>query len=212
MTPSPQQTSQSSLIEWGISSFVPPGETESGDMHLVKAVHGGVLAALVDGVGHGTEAAAAARIAVSTLEANAAEGIIALMRLCHQRLKDTRGAVINLVTFDGGRDEMKWLGVGNVAGLLLRTRDGIAGGGRESIALRGGVVGYKLPPLHQATVLAIRPGDTVVLATDGINPDFTADAETETSPANMAERLCTKYATRRDDGMVMVVRYLGWKK
>jgi negative regulator of sigma-B (phosphoserine phosphatase) len=88
MTPTRQPASRPSLIEWAASSFVPPDETESGDMHLVREVRSGMLAALVDGLGHGAEAAAAARIAISTLlEAHAGEGIVALLRHCHQRLR-----------------------------------------------------------------------------------------------------------------------------
>jgi negative regulator of sigma-B (phosphoserine phosphatase) len=190
---------------------VPPEETECGDMHLIKGVERGVLAAMVDGVGHGRVAAAAARLAVSTLEAHAGKGIVTLFRLCHQSLQGTRGAVINLVSFDGEQNEMMWLGVGNVAGVLLRTGGRKAGRPCEGLSPRGGVVGYKLPPL-QASVLPVEPGDTVVLATDGINPNFEADVDTEISPREMAARLCAKYANRRDDGMVLVVRYLGWNK
>ena len=211
MTLSAQQTSRSSLVEWSVSSFLPPGETESGDKCLVKDVSCGVLAAIVDGAGHGTEAAAAARVAVSTLEAHADEGVVALLRLCHQQLKGTRGAVINLAFFNGDQDEMTWLGVGNVAGLLLRRNGGNPAGIREGISLRAGVVGYKLPPL-QASAISVRPGDTVVLATDGIRRDFEEDVNCQTSPGDMAARLCAKFATGRDDGMVLVVRYLGWNK
>jgi hypothetical protein len=207
-TPLPQQIQLPSLIEWSISSIMSPDESESGDMHLVKATERGVLAALVDGAGHGTEAAVAARIAISALDAHSGEDIVALLRLCHESLKGTRGAVIDLVSFDGGGNRMTWLGVGNVAGLLVRGR---AGGAREAIPLRGGVVGYKLPAL-KATLLTVGCGDTVVLATDGIHPDFEADVDTETPPGEMAARLCGKYATRRDDGMVMVLRYLGWRE
>jgi hypothetical protein len=212
MTPSPQQVSRPALIEWGVSSFVPTGETECGDMHLVKAIARGVLAAMVDGIGHGSEAAAAARVAVSMLKENAEEELVTLLRLCHRQLKGTRGAVLNVVTLDGGRNEMRWLGVGNVAGLLLRAHEGKTAASREGIAVRGGVLGYNLPPLRQTAALSIRPGDTVVLATDGISPGFAAEAGTDVSPAVMADRLCAKYATRRDDGMVLVIRYLGWSK
>jgi negative regulator of sigma-B (phosphoserine phosphatase) len=211
MTPSAELVSRAPLIEWGISSFVPPDETECGDMHLIKGVERGVLAAMVDGVGHGRGAAAAARIAVSTLEAHAAKGIVTLFHLCHKSLQGTRGAVINLVSFDGEQNEIMWLGVGNVAGVLLRTRGRKKGRTCEGMSPRGGVVGYKLPPL-QASVLSVGPGDTLVLATDGISPDFESDVDTEILPREMAARLCAKYATRRDDGMVLVVRYLGWKK
>ncbi len=213
------QRSRSSLIEWGVCGCLPPGETESGDMHVVQSVSRGALVAAVDGAGHGSEAAAAARIAVSTLKDFAGEGIISLLRACHQRLKGTRGAVMSLVSFDGYRNEMMWLGVGNVAGMLRRRssqgcvtdeprRENSAS---EGIALRGGIVGYRLPLLKPA-VLPVSRGDTVALATDGIHPDFVRDLDSETPPRELAARLCAKYSTGRDDGLVLVVRYLGWSK
>src|SRR5438132_6905050 len=56
------------LIEWGVASLALPGEAESGDRHLVKPVGTGVLVAVVDGLGHGAEAASAAKAAVAALE------------------------------------------------------------------------------------------------------------------------------------------------
>src|SRR5256885_9190382 len=61
------------LIEWGVASLALPGEAESGDRHLVKPVGTGVLVAVVDGLGHGAEAAAAAQAAVAALERHATE-------------------------------------------------------------------------------------------------------------------------------------------
>lgn len=199
---------QGSLIEWSLSEVRPPGESESGDMALVKLVTNGVLVAAVDGAGHGHEAANAARIAVTTLKEHAGEGIVALLRRCHLKLRGTRGAVMSLVSFDGDRNEMKWLGVGNVSGLLVRRRDhpGIA---KEGILLKGGMLGYRLPPL-QPQIIPILPGDTVALATDGIHTDFVKDVDPDTLPQTLAARLCARYATGRDDGMMLVARYLGW--
>lgn len=197
-----------SLIDWSLSAVRPPGESESGDMALVKPVANGVLVAAVDGAGHGHEAADAARIAVTTLKEHAGEGIVALLRRCHLKLRGTRGAVMSLVSFDGERNEMRWLGVGNVSGLLVRRRDH-PGSAREGILLKGGVVGYVLP-LLQPQIIPILPGDTVVLATDGIHPEFVKDVDAETPPRTLAARLCERYATGRDDGMMLVARYLGW--
>src|SRR5256885_16832155 len=56
------------MIEWGVAAAPLAGETESGDLHLVKPVGRGMLVAAVDGLGHGAEAAAAARTAVATLD------------------------------------------------------------------------------------------------------------------------------------------------
>jgi len=199
---------RNSLIDWSLSAVRPPGESESGDMALVKPVMNGVLVAAVDGAGHGHDAADAARIAVTTLREHAGEGIVALLRRCHLKLRGTRGAVMSLVSFDGERNEMKWLGVGNVSGLLVRRRDhpGVA---REGILLKGGTLGYRLPPL-QPQIIPVLPGDTIALATDGIHPDFVKDVDPDTPPQALAARLCTQYATGRDDGMMLVARYLGW--
>jgi len=38
-----------SPFEWGVASRAFPGEKASGDLHLVKALPGGVLLAAVDG-------------------------------------------------------------------------------------------------------------------------------------------------------------------
>ena len=45
------------LIEWGVATLALPGEAQSGDRHLVKPVGSTVLVAVVDGLGHGAEAA-----------------------------------------------------------------------------------------------------------------------------------------------------------
>ncbi len=56
------------LIEWGVAAQPLEGEAESGDLHVVQRFPKGVLVAAVDGLGHGPEAAAAARSAVATLK------------------------------------------------------------------------------------------------------------------------------------------------
>ena len=48
------------MIEWGVASRALPGETRSGDLHVVESFAGGALVAAVDGLGHGEEAADAA--------------------------------------------------------------------------------------------------------------------------------------------------------
>ena len=55
------------LIAWGMAQAVLAGQTVSGDRHLVSPCRDGLLVAVVDGLGHGEEAAKAAEIAVSTL-------------------------------------------------------------------------------------------------------------------------------------------------
>ena len=64
---------------------------ESGDSHVVRQLPEGVLAAVIDGVGHGNEAADAARIAGRTLNSSPHEDAVSLVWRCHEALKETRG-------------------------------------------------------------------------------------------------------------------------
>ena len=58
---------------------------------------------------------------------------------------------MSLASFNALDGAMTWLGVGNVTGLLLRADAG-AERKRESLLLRGGVVGYRLPPLRPVAI------------------------------------------------------------
>lgn len=196
------------LIEWGASVFRLAGEAESGDLHLVKLVERGALVAVVDGAGHGSDAALVARLAVATLERGAGSGIIGLVQRCHEELKGTRGVVMSLASFDGVKDQMTWMGIGNVETLLLRAgRE--ARPDRETIVLRAGLVGYKLPALA-ASVVTLGRGDTLIFATDGIRSNFADSIIIEDTPQEIADRTCSNFKKGSDDALVLVVRYLGW--
>src|ERR1043166_2247497 len=84
------------LIDWGVASRPLAGQDVSGDLHLVKPHDRGVLLAVVDGVGHGDEATAAAQAAVLTLETSTDRSIIALVKRCHEALLRTRGVVMTV--------------------------------------------------------------------------------------------------------------------
>ncbi len=202
----PEQTTP--LMECGISALTLPGEDESGDLHLVKPFQGGMLIAVVDGSGHGREAASAARIAVSILKEHAREGVITLVRRCHEQLKGTRGVVMSLASLNGVENTMTWLGVGNIEGLLLR-RGPSLNPSQESLLMRAGVVGYRLPPL-QATVTPVAPDDLLIFTTDGIRCDFAAEFAAGDEPNRIAEYISSHHGKGTDDGLVLVGRYLGW--
>ena len=109
-----------SLLEWGVAAVAIPGEKESGDLHFVEPFLNGALLAVVDGLGHGCEAAVAARNAVETLRAHPQESVITLLNRCHENLRATRGVVLGMAAFNAVEDTMTWLGVGNVEGMFFR--------------------------------------------------------------------------------------------
>ncbi len=192
-------------IEWGTASAPQPGQSVSGDRFLVAPFDQGVLVAVVDGLGHGEQAAEAAEIAVETLRGVAPESVVTLVQRCHTALARSRGVVLTLALFDARNDRMTWLGVGNVEGLLLRAAPNLR---RESVSLRGGVVGYQLPPLRES-VQPIARGDTLILVTDGIRAAFSNEVFVNEPPQQIANLILQNYRRGTDDALVLVVRYLG---
>jgi len=193
------------LIDWHVATQPLAGEEVSGDLHLVQAFEGGVLIAVVDGVGHGESATAAAQAAVAILRARPQESVIWLMKRCHEALTQTRGVVMTLVSLNAIDHTIAWLGVGNVEGRLLRTEPD-ASHPSECTLLRGGLVGLHLPALH-ASVLPVAPGDLLVLATDGIRAGFDRSVDIRKTPESIADTVLQQHFKGTDDGLVLVARY-----
>jgi negative regulator of sigma-B (phosphoserine phosphatase) len=195
------------MVEYGVAKFVLPSEGESGDRHLVCSNQNGVLLAAVDGIGHGEEAAKAARIAISILKDGVNHPIISLVEQCHDALRSTRGVVLSAASLDFPHGMMTWLGVGNVPGVLVRA-DAKKGYVQEILLLRAGVVGSQLPAL-QAAVLPIARGDTLFFATDGIRRSFVETLSARENPQRAADRILENYRSGNDDALVLVVRLTG---
>lgn len=199
--------SSASLIDWAVTSQALAGQTESGDRHVVRFFPNGVLVGVVDGLGHGAEAARAAKVAVAVLDEHAHEPIPFLLKRTHEALKATRGAVISLASFHASDNTMTWLGVGNVEGILVRA-DPQQGRAIESILLQAGLIGMNLPSLRPSVVPVSR-GDTLILVTDGISNDFRLQLVLSGRPQQIADRLCARHSKSTDDALVLVARYCG---
>lgn len=199
---SPADHNARPAIAWGWAGSAL--ELASGDLHVVVTFPGGALVALLDGLGHGPEAAEAARAAVPVLEAHPGAPVDELIQRCHHALRPTRGAVMTVASVRTSDDSLRWLAVGNVDGVVLR-----AGAGRaEAISARGGVVGYQLPPLRPQAI-AVSIGDTLILTTDGIRDGFTGELALDDDPQLLAESILARFAKGSDDAHVVVARYLG---
>ncbi len=193
------------LIEWGFATMPLQGQAVSGDKYIIKPFPNGILIAVVDGLGHGYEAAEASKIAIATLDTYANEPIIPLVKRCHEALRGTRGVVMSIASFNSLDRTMTWLGIGNIEGILLR-EDVNAVPSRKSLLLRGGVLGYQLPPLKES-IIPIFPGDTLVFATDGIRSGFEKDIKLSDKPQQIADSIMAQFNRRTDDALVLVVRY-----
>src|SRR5438105_14147310 len=152
------------VIDWGVATLALAGEMESGDLHLVKRVGRGTLVAAVDGLGHGAEAAAAARAAVAALDQYAEETLLPLVRRCHAALAGSRGVVMSLAYVGGVQPSLTWLGVGNGEGVVLHAAPHKRPA-RAWLVPRGGIVGGTTAPRLRPAVVSIRAGGVRLLAT-----------------------------------------------
>ncbi len=193
------------MLSWGSAGTAISGEVTSGDRGVFVPFPGGALVAVIDGLGHGEEAAKASLRAEQVLLAAPYAPVDELVTQCHEQLRGTRGAVISLASFDGEHATMSWLGVGNVEGVLVRAEQGVPD---EAVAMRGGTVGFLLPPLNPRT-LKVHPGDTLVLASDGIRHGFKAEVIRAREPQQIADEILRLWSKTSDDAYVMVARYTG---
>lgn len=194
-------------VEWSVATRCRRGEATSGDLAVVNLLPEGALVAAIDGLGHGSEAAYAARVAGKVVRERPSRDLVLLAERCHGALRDTRGAAISLAFISSSEGTMSWLGVGNVEGRVL---SGGPSGMRPkgSLALGSGIPGHELPKVRTAT-LDVRPGDLLVLATDGIDVAFGDSLDVSGSTRAIAERILAAHRKPADDALVVAVRYLG---
>ena len=179
------------------------GERRSGDIAVFAATAAGGLACLIDGLGHGPEAADAAETCAGVVQENAEAPPQELLELCHDALLDSRGAVMTVAWFDLERSALSWTGVGNVDARLVRAGP-VA---REEVALVfGGVLGYRLPKIRPAT-MALGRGDVLVMITDGIDGAISPALAGGGAAQTLADRIFAMHGKGNDDALAVVIRY-----
>jgi hypothetical protein len=191
------------MLLWGAAGRPLPGQADSGDRHVVQPFEDGVLVAVIDAVGHGAEAARVAALAALALGQRPGDPVHVLLRRCHERLRGSRGAAISVASFDRRGRTMIWLGIGNVCGVMLRP-----GEEPKPLLVRSGLIGDRLPDLEFSGV-PVEDGDTLIMATDGIDTRFSASMDDAPDPHELAKRIHCGYAKSSDDSLVLVARYDG---
>ncbi len=198
----------SGTITYGIAALTREGETVTGDRSVIRHHDSGVLLAVIDGLGHGADAASAADLAAQVVSSHPSTDIVELLKACHTSLRGSRGVVMTIVSLTPAAHIITALGVGNVQGMIVRHSESEDGAERDFVVLRGGVVGHLMPVLRQS-VMQVTPGDLVVLATDGVSIEFMTEEHFSQPPQAIADRILSRYATPNDDALVLVARYIG---
>jgi len=192
-------------IETAFATLPLPGQAESGDLSLSKRVGKGTLIAVVDGLGHGQEAASAAHAAVAALDRYSRQPLVDQVRHCHAAMFGLRGVVLGLAYLDPQAATMTWLGVGNVGGMLLRA-DRASRPSRITLVPNAGFIGAEqTQPTTRVVPLAL--GDTVVLYSDGVRDGFAESLVLGNTPQEIADDIITRHVKGNDDALVLVARY-----
>jgi negative regulator of sigma-B (phosphoserine phosphatase) len=193
-------------VEWAVAARPLPGEAVSGDVAVCVAAGERVLLAAIDGLGHGTEAAAAAALARDTIRRHRDEPLVSLLRLCHAALAETRGVALTLAQVECDTGGLRWVGVGNVEAHVVRRGEGSGPRVVASALLYGGTVGFRLPEVRPSS-LELRPDDLVILATDGVDADFPSHVATGQPVDRIAASILDRCSRPTDDALVAVARH-----
>jgi phosphoserine phosphatase RsbX len=196
-------------LEWAAKARPRPGENICGDKLIAVDVDGtGALMGVLDGLGHGSEAAQAATCGVDVLQSWRAEPLDVLVQRCHRALSGTRGAAMTLARIDFQTDTLSWIGIGNVAAdLVAKHPAGVEV--RSSARLVGGIVGYRIPDALTPQEVPIRPGDLLVMSSDGIIEDHLDDIDFAASSLAIADQIMRRHAKDNDDALVLAARHRG---
>ncbi len=186
----------------GIWSRPRPGEDVNGDACYIRHHAGSKLLAVIDGLGHGTGAYAAAAAAIELLEQWQGEPLDEVFHGVHDALRATRGAVMGACVVDGEGEAFYYAGVGNIDVRVFNAREPI-----RPIS-NNGTLGARLTDVR-VWRNPWTEGATIVMSTDGISATWDAASYPgllRKSPQLLAGVLMRDYARNSDDATVLVAR------
>jgi serine phosphatase RsbU (regulator of sigma subunit) len=177
-----------------------PGESENGDAWAVHWHEGRCRIAVIDGLGHGPLAAAAARLALAALDALPELAPAEALTVCHRALVGSRGAVITVVQIDSPAHRLTHAGIGNIDGYLcgatrvthLVSDRGIVGGATRQIRAYG---------------TDLDAGWLLLLHTDGVSARFNLREQCvlySSDPQVLANAILANWGRTTDDATVVV--------
>ncbi|WP_329172685.1 SpoIIE family protein phosphatase [Streptomyces decoyicus] len=176
-------------------------EQTSGDACAIVDHGPARTAVVVDGLGHGPQAAEAAQVALRSFHRAPDSPLPELLTAFHRALRRTRGAAVGLLRLHPGRAE--YCGIGNVRVVTLTPLD-------LSNRLSGqpGIAGLNMTP-PRVRAFPVPVGGTVLLHSDGIDHRW-AQAPSpfvhRLPPPLLVASLAHSHRVPRDDATVLAAR------
>jgi anti-sigma regulatory factor (Ser/Thr protein kinase) len=186
----------------GVMSEPKPGEAVSGDGWTLVSARGTTVVCVVDGLGHGPDAAEAARLAMATVEKNPQLDAVNLMDAMHAALRPTRGAAAALAMLDPANERCSYCGIGNISAAVRH------GGVSRSMVSQNGTLGHQVRKIQEFQYPLPR-GALLVMHSDGISTHWDLSAYPgieQRHPAFVAAMLARDHKRGRDDLTALALR------
>jgi anti-sigma regulatory factor (Ser/Thr protein kinase) len=188
-------------LEIGAVCLPKPGEVARGDAWAVEWRGGHCVILVVDGLGHGPDAAAAAMAAVNALRTHPQLSPAALIEFAHGALRSTRGAAMAVADLDLA-GEVRYAGIGNIAGVVREPN------GARHMVSHAGIVGHEVRKI-QEFVYPWSQDSLLVMHSDGLATQWNLDQYpglVGRHPTLIAGVLYRDFARGRDDVTVVVAK------
>jgi anti-sigma regulatory factor (Ser/Thr protein kinase) len=190
-------------IRYGGVCIAKHGESVTGDAWTLQSSMGHFRMMVVDGLGHGPDAAVAAHTAVGVAARRVALAPDELLDAMHGALRGTRGAAAAVAAVTPHAATGICAGIGNIRCFVR------AGGAERSLVSHNGTLGHQIRKI-QAFEFAFPPRALLVMHSDGIATHWTLDQYPGIDrhhPAVIAATILRDHARPRDDATVAILRH-----
>ncbi len=182
---------------FGVAARAVNGKGVNGDAYLIKLWGSHVLIALIDGLGHGADAALASTEAKKFVDEHFKADIGDIMLGLHECLRKTRGAVVGLARIDQAEKKFSYCGVGNIEIQVLSEPP------MYPTSLEG-VVGMNMIRIKKFEY----PYNSLkfaVLYSDGISSKFDLPSNISfVDPQKTAESILSEWGNKWDDATIII--------
>ncbi len=169
-----------------------------GDSFVIEQSKSFVLAAVIDGLGHGYESSVAAERAVEVIRESVDLSVGAILQRCHQELRVTRGAAVGILRIEEG-GEGEFCGIGNIEVQAVT-------GQAPSVFCLAGIVGHNMRS-SKVMPFTMKPGDIYCVMSDGISTRGNLKACLPGPPETVARRIVESWGKDHDDATAVVLGF-----
>lgn len=174
------------------------GEEVSGDAWAVLDDGPFQRVAVIDGLGHGPGAAAAAQEAVRIFGRHRDRSPAFILEAAHAALRPTRGAAMAVLELDRRGRTIRYAGLGNTAAVAFDATTC-----RRMVSLDG-TVGHQIRQVREFTY-PWTPETVLVLHSDGVRPGWQPGEQRGFHPSLLAGLIYRDFGRGRDDTTVLVI-------